>query len=99
MSQRWAALPRGTRWLIGITAVVLALAIVWALFVPAADWLARQDVGSVKGSLHETALDNARGRAADPRGRAVRGRRALVHRAEVYPGSRRAGDPPVYRGY
>ena len=34
----------------------------WALFVPVADWLARHDVGSVKGSLHETALDNARGR-------------------------------------
>ena len=34
----------------------------WALFVPLADWLARHDVGSVKGSLHETAVDNARGR-------------------------------------
>ena len=42
--------------------VVLALAIVWVLFVPLADWLAHHDVGSVKGSLHETALDNARGR-------------------------------------
>ena len=41
---------------------MLALAIVWALFVPVADWLAHHDVGSVKGSLHETALDNARGR-------------------------------------
>jgi pentapeptide repeat protein len=38
--------------------VVLA----WVLFVPAADWLAHHDVGSVTGSLHETALDNARGR-------------------------------------
>jgi hypothetical protein len=35
---------------------------VWALLVPLADWLARHDVGSVGGSLHETALDNARGR-------------------------------------
>ena len=41
---------------------MLALAIVWALFVPVADWLAHHDVGSVKGSLHETAVDNARGR-------------------------------------
>ena len=55
-------LPRGIRWLVGIAAVVLALAIVWALFVPMADWLAHHDVGSARGSLHETALDNARGR-------------------------------------
>ena len=34
----------------------------WALFVPAADWLAHHDVGSAAGPLHETALDNARGR-------------------------------------
>ena len=38
------------------------LVIAWALFVPAADWLAHHDVGSVKGSLYETAVDNARGR-------------------------------------
>ncbi len=62
MPKRWTALPRGIRWLAGIAIVVLALAIVWVLFVPAADWLARHDVGSVTGSLHETALDNARGR-------------------------------------
>jgi uncharacterized protein YjbI with pentapeptide repeats len=62
MWNRWAALPRGIRWPVGIAAVVLAAAIVWALFVPVADWLAHHDVGSVKGSLHETALDNARGR-------------------------------------
>jgi hypothetical protein len=63
MPKRWAALPRGIRWLAGgIAAVVLGLAIVWVLFVPAADWLARHDVGSIGGSLHETALDNARGR-------------------------------------
>ena len=42
--------------------MVLALVVAWALFVPAADWLAHHDVGSVTGSLHETALDNARGR-------------------------------------
>ena len=62
MLDRWEALPRNVRWLVGIAAVVLAAAVVWALFVPAADWLAHHDVGSVKGSLHETALDNARGR-------------------------------------
>ena len=62
MSKRWAALPQGTRWTIGGIAVVLALLIVWAVFVPLPDWLAHHDVGSVRGSLHETAMDNARGR-------------------------------------
>jgi uncharacterized protein YjbI with pentapeptide repeats len=60
--KRWAAWLRGDRWLAGIAAVVLGLAIAWVLFVPIADWLAHHDVGSVRGSLHETALDNARGR-------------------------------------
>jgi Pentapeptide repeats (8 copies) len=60
--KRWAALPRGIRWLAIGSAVVLGLAIAWALFVPIADWLAHHDVGSAQGSLHETALDNARGR-------------------------------------
>jgi hypothetical protein len=60
---RWAAWPRETRWLVGgIAAIVLGLAIAWALFVPIADWLAHHDVGSVGESLHETAVDNARGR-------------------------------------
>ena len=54
--------PRGIRWLAGIAAVVLALAIVWALFVPAADWLAHHDVGSATGPLLQTARDAARGR-------------------------------------
>jgi hypothetical protein len=62
MLKRWTAWPSGIRWLAGIAAVVLAAAIVWALFVPLADWLARHDVGSARGALHETALDNARGR-------------------------------------
>ena len=62
MLKRWAAWPRSIRWLTGIAAGVLALALLWALFVPLADWLARTDVGSVGGSLHETAVDNARGR-------------------------------------
>jgi uncharacterized protein YjbI with pentapeptide repeats len=60
--KRWAAWPRGIRWLAGIAGAVLVLAIVWVLFVPAADWLAHHDVGSAKRSLHETAVDNARGR-------------------------------------
>ena len=62
MLKRWATWPQGIRWLVGIAVVVLALAIVWALIVPLADLLAHHDVGSVTGSLHETALDNARGR-------------------------------------
>ncbi len=62
MLKHRAAWPRGIRWLAGIAAVVLALAFLWALFVPVADLLARHDVGSATGPLHETALDNARGR-------------------------------------
>jgi uncharacterized protein YjbI with pentapeptide repeats len=63
MPKGLAAWPRSARWLVGgIAAVVLALVVTWALFVPAADWLAHHDVGSAAGSLHETALDNARGR-------------------------------------
>lgn len=62
MLKRWADWPPGIRWLVGIAAVVLALAVVWALFVPVADWLAHHDVGSAKAALHETAVDNARGR-------------------------------------
>ena len=55
--------PRRIRWMIGVIAgTVLLLVIVWALFVPVADWFAHHDVGSVTGSLHATALDNARGR-------------------------------------
>jgi hypothetical protein len=52
MLRRWTALSRGIRWLTGIAAAVLALAVVWALFVPLADWLARHDVGSGHGTLH-----------------------------------------------
>jgi hypothetical protein len=62
MLKRWTAWPPGTRRLVGIAAVVLAAGLVWALFVPLADWLAHHDVGSATGELHETALDNARGR-------------------------------------
>ncbi len=63
MLTRWHAWPRGVRWLAGgIAALVLALAIAWVLFVPAADWLAHHDVGSAKGPLIQTARDAARGR-------------------------------------
>jgi hypothetical protein len=63
MPKGWAASTRSVRWLTaGIVAFVLGLAVIWVLFVPAADWLAHHDVGSVRGSLHETAVDNARGR-------------------------------------
>jgi hypothetical protein len=63
MPKGWAASTRSVRWLaVGIVAVVLGLAVIWVLFVPAADWLAHRDVGSATASLHETALDNARGR-------------------------------------
>jgi uncharacterized protein YjbI with pentapeptide repeats len=62
MSKRWDRRSQLIRGLVGIALVVLALAVIWSLFVPVADWLARHDVGSVTGSLHETAVDNARGR-------------------------------------
>ena len=55
--KRWAAWLAG-----GIAVVVLALVVAWVLFVPAADWLAHHDVGSVKGPLLQTARDAARGR-------------------------------------
>ena len=41
---------------------MLTAAIVWALFVPLADWLARHDVGSARPALLQTARDAARGR-------------------------------------
>jgi hypothetical protein len=62
MLKRWATWPPGIRWLAGIAAIVLAAAIVWALFVPLADWLARHDVGSAKPDLLQKARDAARGR-------------------------------------
>jgi Pentapeptide repeats (8 copies) len=65
--KRWGALPRGTRWALSlVAAVIIGLAIVWALFVPIADWLATHDVGRVTGTLRalrlQTAKDAARGR-------------------------------------
>jgi uncharacterized protein YjbI with pentapeptide repeats/type II secretory pathway component PulM len=60
--KRWAAWPQRIRWLTGIAAVVLTLVFLWALFVPLADWLAHHDVGPATGPLHETAVDNVRGR-------------------------------------
>lgn len=53
---------KGIRWLAaGILAVALAGVIAWALFVPAADWLARHDIGAATGTSLETARANARG--------------------------------------
>jgi uncharacterized protein YjbI with pentapeptide repeats len=45
----------------GVVAAVLAVFLGWALFVPAADWLARHDIGNVTGASLETARNNARG--------------------------------------
>jgi hypothetical protein len=75
--------------LAGIAIVVLALAIVWVLFVPLADWLARHDVGPVKGALHETSVDNARGRLLTL-GAGLFAAGALVFTARSSPGSRGA---------
>jgi hypothetical protein len=63
-----AALLRNYWRVIIFTAVVIigGLAIAWALTVPAADWLATHDVGSVTGTVRalrlQTARDAARGR-------------------------------------
>lgn len=67
MLKRTAAWPRSIRWTLAVlAAVVAALAIVWVVFVPAADWLASHDVGQVTGPLRtvrlQTARDAARGR-------------------------------------
>jgi len=45
-----------------LAAAVLTLVIAWVVLGPTADWLARHDVGSVKGPLLQTARDAARGR-------------------------------------
>ena len=55
MLKRWAALPPRVRWLACAAAAVLALAFVWALYVPAAGWLARN-------------ADRPRGRCTDGAG-------------------------------
>jgi hypothetical protein len=61
--KRRAVRANGARWLIGgIGALVLVLAVAWVLFVPAADWLARHDVGTATPALRQTARDDARGR-------------------------------------
>jgi Pentapeptide repeats (8 copies) len=63
MMERWKTLSRRTQWQIGVVAaVILVMAAAWALFVPAADWLAHHDVGSAKPALLLTARDAARGR-------------------------------------
>ncbi len=50
-------------WLaIGAVGLLLVLAVAWVIFVPAADWLARHDVGGATPALRQTARDAARGR-------------------------------------
>ena len=56
-----------TQWVAGaVAAIVLALVVGWALFVPAADWVAARDVGHVTGATRvqrlQTARDAAQGR-------------------------------------
>ena len=70
---------------------MLALAVAWVLFVPAADWLAHHDVGSVTGPLHETALDNARGRLLTL-GAGLFAAGALIFTAQNFILSRRAAE-------
>jgi hypothetical protein len=62
MLERRSSWSRAALLIGGIAAIALVLAIVWMLFVPAADWLAHHDVGSAKGRLLQTARDAARGR-------------------------------------
>jgi len=58
---RWRYWPQGTRWLVGVLAVIaMALAVGWVLFVPTADWLANHDVGHVTGALRTSRLQTAR---------------------------------------
>jgi len=58
----WTGWPQGIRWLAGgIVAVIVALAIAWLLFMPAADWLAHHDAGAARGALLQPARDAARG--------------------------------------
>jgi hypothetical protein len=78
MLERKSSWSRGVLLVGGIAAIVLVPAIVWVLFVPAADWLAQHDVGSAKGALHETALDNARGRLLTLGAGLVAGRWSLL---------------------
>ena len=62
MLKRWAAWPQGIRWLVAGSPLSCWRWRSCGRCSCRADWLAHHDVGSVKGSLHETALDNARGR-------------------------------------
>jgi uncharacterized protein YjbI with pentapeptide repeats len=56
-------IKRGTAlWIAAaVAAVVLIVFFAWVLFVPAADWLARHDIGQATGTSLETARNNARG--------------------------------------
>lgn len=53
---------RAARWAgYGIAALACTLALAYLLLVPAADWLARHDIGNLTGKALETARNNARG--------------------------------------
>ena len=82
MLKRWVPWPRAIRWLAGVVVVVLALAIVWVLFVPLADWLAHHDVGSVGERCARRRWTRV-GQAADARRGPVRRRGSGLHRAEL----------------
>lgn len=66
MTARPTAAQRKRQWekwrgfAMGIAAAVCGIALVWALFGPAAVWLAHHDLGTARGSVLETALQNAR---------------------------------------
>ena len=53
---------QGQRLAIGAVGLLLVLAVVWVILVPAADWLGRHDVGAATPALRQTARDAARGR-------------------------------------
>lgn len=56
-----AAWSRRIRWAAGsLAGIALAVAIAWAVFIPAADWIATHDVGHVTGSLRASRLLTAR---------------------------------------
>lgn len=97
MPKRRARRSRVIWGLIGIAAVVLAVAIVWALLVPGTDWLARHDIGSSKGSL-AAARDAARGRLLTL-GAGLLAAGALLFTARNFTLSRRACDGPLHQGY
>ena len=63
MNRYWTYTVRYVRhWRRSVAVVVAVVVVAWLLFVPVADWLARQDVGPARGAVLATARDAARGR-------------------------------------